>query len=146
VDTTWPHGEDRPSQGTAAAVLGFVTAGLTVVVCLFMVADMAGRTSDVSEKLFLLGFGSAIGLVIGGVRLLQRYSPVVLFGSAVASVAILLISLLTGLSTLYPDQIAGLVLTVVLALPLPILTAVFAWQPRVRGWAEADPPSLLDPI
>jgi hypothetical protein len=26
---------------------------------------------------------------------------------------------------------------VVLALPLPVLTAVFARQPRVRGWAAA---------
>jgi hypothetical protein len=123
-----------------------VTAGLTFIVCLFMVADIAGGGADVSEKLFLLGFGSATGLVVGGVRLLQRYSPVVLFGSAVASVAILLIALLTGLTTLYPDQIAGLVATVVVALPLPLLTAVFAWQGRVRGWAEADPPSLLDRI
>ncbi|MDX6323686.1 MAG: hypothetical protein QOK15_40, partial [Nocardioidaceae bacterium] len=98
------------------------------------------------EKLLLLGFGSASGLVVGGVRLLQRYSPVVLFGSAVASVAVLLIALLAGALTLYPDQIAGLVVTVVIALPLPILTAVFAWQGRVRGWAEADPPSLLDRI
>jgi hypothetical protein len=111
-----------------------------------MLIDIASDTGDAPSKLFLLGFGSATGLVVGGVRLLQRRSPVALFGSAVASVAILLITLLTGLLTLYSDQIPGLVVTVILALPLPVLTAVFSWQGRVRGWAQADPPSLLDPI
>jgi hypothetical protein len=132
-------------MATAAAVLGFVTAGLTVLVCLFLLADMANGGGDAPEKLFLLGFGSAIGLLVGGVRLVQGRSPAVLFGSALASIAILVIALLTGFGTLYSDQIGGLVVVVVLALPLPILTAVFSWLPRVRGWAAAEPPSLFDP-
>jgi hypothetical protein len=70
----------------------------------------------------------------------------VLFGSALASIAILVVALLSGFATLYADEVGGLVITVVLALPLPVLTAVFAWRPRVRGWAEAEAPSLLDPI
>ncbi len=98
------------------------------------------------KQIFLLGFASAVGLVVGGVRLLQGRSPAVLFGSAVASVAILVTALLTGLAAYYSDEVAGLAVLVVLALPLPILTAVFAWLPRVRGWAEAEPPSLFDPI
>ena len=145
TDTTWPHGPDRPSMATAAAVLGFVTAGLTALVCLFILADMADGGGDPPEKLFLLGFGSALGLLVGGIRLVQARSPAVLFGSALASIAILVIALLTGFGTLYSDQIGGLVAVVVLALPLPILTAVFSWLPRVRGWSAAEPPSLFDP-
>ena len=144
-DRTWPHGPDRPGVATAAAVLGFVTAGLTLIVCLFIFADVIGRGSELSMKVFLLGFGSAVGLVVGAVRLLQARSPGVLFGSALASIGILLLALLIGVTTLYADEVAGLVGTVVFALPLPILTAVFAWLPRTRGWADAEPPSLFDP-
>jgi hypothetical protein len=146
VDNTWPHGPDRPSQATAAAVLGFVAAGLTVIVNLFVLADIASGTGDVPQKMFLFGFASAAGLTVGGIRLLQGWSPAVLFGSALASIAILVIALLTGFATLYSDEVAGLVVLVVLALPLPVLTAVFSWLPRVRGWAAAEPPSLFDPI
>lgn len=146
LDTTWPYGPDRPSQATAAAVLGFVTAGLTVIVDLFVLADVAGGTADVPQKMFLFGFLSAVALVIGGVRLLQGWSSDVLFGAAVASVTILLVALLTGIATLYSDQVAGLAVIVVLALPLPVLTAVFSRMKRVRGWTAAGPASLFDPI
>ena len=146
LDTTWPYGPDRPSQATAAAVLGFVTAGLTVIVDLFVLADVAGGTADVPQKMFLFGFLSAVALVIGGVRLLQGWSSDVLFGAALASVTILLVALLTGVATLYSDQVAGLAVIVVLALPLPVLTAVFSRMKRVRGWTAAGPASLFDPI
>jgi hypothetical protein len=127
-------------------VLGFVTAGLTVIVNLFVIADIVSGSGDVPHKMFLFGFVSALGLTLGAIRLLQGRSPLVLFGSALASIAILVIALLTGFATLYADEVGGLIVLVVLALPLPILTAVFAWLPRVRGWAAAEPPSLFDPI
>jgi hypothetical protein len=132
-------------MATAAAVLGFVTAGLTILVDLFIVADIADGSGDPPARLLLFGFGTAIGLLVGAVRLVQGRSPAVLFGSALASIGILVVALLTGFQTLYPDQIGGLVVVVVLALPLPVLTAVFSWLPRVRGWAAAEPPSLLGP-
>jgi len=44
---------------------------------------------------------------------------------------------LVAMTTLYGDDLGAMTVLVVLALPLPVLTAVFARQPAVRGWAAA---------
>jgi hypothetical protein len=67
----------------------------------------------------------------------SRRSPGLLFGAALASVGVLVLVAVVGSATLYGDSRAGVILFVGFALPLPVLTAVFARQPRVRGWAAA---------
>jgi hypothetical protein len=45
--TTWPHGPDRPRSATTAAVLGFVTGGLTALATLiFLVVVITGAVDD----------------------------------------------------------------------------------------------------
>ena len=136
----WPDGPARPASATTAAVLGFVTAGLTILNCLgFLMIVLAGE-DDAPSRVLLLGPVCAAGLITGGVRLLGRRSPVVLFGSAVASVAVLLMALLVGFVTIdRTGGTEGLVVFVLMAAILPVLTAIFAWLPTVRGWAAARP-------
>jgi hypothetical protein len=65
----------------------------------------------------------------------HRNSPGLLFGAAVAAVAVLVLALIAGAATLSGDSMLGLGMFVLFALVLPVLTAVFARLPRVRGWA-----------
>jgi hypothetical protein len=53
----------------------------------------------------------------------------------VAAVAVLVLALIAGAATLSGDSMLGLGMFVLFALVLPVLTAVFARLPRVRGWA-----------
>jgi hypothetical protein len=132
----WPEGPERPGSATAAAVLGFVTAGLTLLVSLPNLILVAAGEAEASTHVLLLGIVTAAGLITGAVRLLGRKSPDVLFGSAVGSVTVLLLAVAAGALTI--DRTGGLsaiLMFVGVALPLPILTAVFAWRPVVRGWA-----------
>ena len=136
----WPDGPARPASATTAAVLGFVTGGLTILACLgFLMVVLAGQ-GDAPTRVLLLGLLSAAGSITGAVRLLGRRSPVVLFGSALASVGVLVLALIAGFVTI--DRTGGtngLVIFIVLAAILPGLTAIFAWLPTARGWAAARP-------
>jgi hypothetical protein len=136
----WPDGPARPAAATAAAVLGFVTGGLTVLSCLgFLLTVLVGE-DDAPTRVLLLGPVCAAGLITGGVRLLGRRSPVVLFGSALASVAVLVLALLVAVVTIdRSGGVDGLAVFVLMAAILPVLTAIFAWLPTVRGWAAARP-------
>jgi hypothetical protein len=135
----WPDGPQRPGSATAAAVLGFVTAGLTLLVCLGNLFLIAVGEADSNAYVLMLGFLTAAGLLTGGVQLLGRRSPAVLYGSAIASVTVLLLAVAAGALTIdRTGGLSGILTFAVMALPLPILTAVFAWKPTVRGWA-ADP-------
>jgi hypothetical protein len=136
----WPDGPARPASATTAAVLGFVTGGLTILTCLgFLLVVLVGE-DDAPTRVLLLGALCAAGLITGGVRLLGRRSPVVLFGSALASVAVLLMALLVGVVTIdRTGGTEGLAIFVLMAAILPVLTAIFAWLPIVRGWAAARP-------
>jgi hypothetical protein len=130
----WPHGPGRPAVATAAATLGFVTGGLTAVVTLGVLLSVVRGDDDPSTVLMLLGLPCAAAVITGAARLVGRRSAFLLFRGAVASVAVLVLVAVVGLATLYGDALVGMLVVVVLALPLPILTAVFAAQPRVRGW------------
>jgi hypothetical protein len=87
--------------------------------------------------LLLLGLPCAAGLVAGGVRLLQRRTPALLFGSALGAVGVLVLSLVVGVATMRDDEVAALAVFLVLAAPLPVITAVFARLSVVRGWVAA---------
>jgi hypothetical protein len=117
-------------------VLGFVTGGLTALVSLaFLVAVLTGEEDDPITTTLLLGLPCAAGLLTGAARLLGRRSPAVLFASALASVVVLFLALVVGAASQDAEEVTGFAVFLVLALPLPVLTAVFARLPRTLGWA-----------
>jgi hypothetical protein len=134
----WPDGPERPSTATTAAVLGFVTGGLTLLFSLPNLVVVTAGGAEASQHVLLLGVFTAAGLITGAVRLLGRKSPDILFGSAVGSVTVLLLAVLAGALTIdRTGGLTGILMFVAMALPLPILTAIFAWRSVVRGWAAA---------
>jgi hypothetical protein len=135
--TTWPYGPDRPALGTAAAVLGYVTAGLTILFSvIFLVVALSGD-GDATVVVLLLGAPCAVGLIVGAGRLLRRRSARTLFVSAAASVAVLVFALLVGVAVLRAGDLIAEAVFVVAALPLPVLTAIFARSRTVSGWLAA---------
>ena len=136
---TGPHGPGRPGIATAAAVLGFVTAGLTLLMSIFFLIAL-DRGGDGTFAILLLGSPCAAGMIVGGVRLLARRTHYVLLSSAVAAVLVLILTFLVGLATESGDaNVLSLVLFLVLAGALPITTAALTAQPRVSGWMNALP-------
>jgi predicted permease len=134
---TWPHGPERPSLGTAAGVLGYVTAGLTIVFSVIFLFVALGGDGDPTVVVLLLGAPCAVGLIVGAGQILRRRSARTLFASAAASVAVLLVALVVGVAVLSTDDLIGEAVFVVLALPLPVLTAVFARNRTVADWLAA---------
>jgi hypothetical protein len=123
---------------TTAAVLGFVTGGLTSLGSLMLLFAALGGDDDAATVLLVvLGLPCAAGLITGAARLLGRRTAQLLFGSALAAAGTLLLALVVGLATLSGDGAVGLAVFVLLALPLPVLTAIYARLPRVVGWVAA---------
>ena len=133
----WPYGPGRPGLATAAAVLGFVTAGLTIVVTLAFVVVLLTGNGDPTVGALVLGLPCAVGMIVGGVRLTARRSSEVLFASAATAVGVLLFSLVVGIGYLVPGDLAGQAVFVATALPLPVLTAVFSRAATVKAWLAA---------
>jgi hypothetical protein len=134
---TWPHGPGRPGLATAAGVLGYVTAGLTIVFSLVFLLILMTGNGDATMAVLVLGLPCAAGLIVGALQPLRRRSAQILFASAAASVAILMISLIVGVGFLTQDDLLGLAVFIAVALPLPLLTAIFARARAVRGWLGA---------
>ena len=140
ADLPWPHGDRRPGIATAAAVLGFVTAGSTTLGCLSVLVGMLSGGGDPVGSLLLLGLPCAAVEIIGGVRLLAGHSPGLLFGACLAAVGVLLLAWAVGFGIWQnSDTRGGLSFFFLFALVLPVLTAVFAWLPPVRAWADGEP-------
>ena len=120
-----------------AAVLGFVAGGLTAVVVLYLVLLTAlGAPVGGLFLLVLLGAPCAVALIRGGLRLLQGRVVQPLLAAALWSIVALLFVLLLGGAF---GGGPGLVMTGVflaVALPLPVLTAVFARHADVTAWAH----------
>jgi hypothetical protein len=139
LPTTWPYGPDRPRTATTAAVLGFVTGGLTSMVSLFFLVVVAlGDQNDPVAMVLILGLPCAAGLITGAARLMGGDVPAVLFFWAFAAMAVLALAEITAVVAFAGADALAVTVTVfvVLALPLPILTAVFAWHPDTRDWAS----------
>lgn len=131
----WPAGPGRPGVATAAGVLGIVTGALSALVALvFTVAVLSGE-EDGPSVVLMLGLPCGAALIAGGIRLLNRRSPTPVFAAALAAVVVLFLTLVVGATTLDRDGVVGLSVFLVLALPLPVLTAVFARLPATVGWA-----------
>ena len=135
----WPHGPLAPGSATAAAVLGFVTGGLSALFALVFLAVTLSGDGDVTTALLLIGSAPcAAGLIAGGVWTLQRRTARLLFGSALAAVAVLVVTLLVGLPVLADSgSLGGLVVFVLLALPLPVVTACLAGRREIGEWVDA---------
>jgi hypothetical protein len=133
----WPPAPSRPGTATAAAVLGLVTGGLTLLGALVMALAISADGTDPATVVLLLGFPCGAGLITGGVLLLNRRLPWVLLGSTLAAIGVLIAALVAGAATLSEDDALGLFFFTALALPLPIVTAAFTAQRSVRDWVSA---------
>ncbi len=132
---TWPAGPGRPGVATAAGVLGIVTGSLSALVgLLFTVAVLSGE-GDAPSRVLALGLPCGAALLVGGIRLLNRYSPTPLFAASLVAVVVLFLFLVAAAGTLDSDGVIGVTAFLVFALPLPVLTAVFARLPATVGWA-----------
>ena len=129
----WP-GQQRPSVVTAAGVLGILTGGLTAFGSLILVVAAASGETDAATIVLTLGVPCAVGLVTGGVRVLQGRASRLLFASALAAVGVLLVALVTGVLTLDEDDRFGLTAFVVFAAVLPSVTAALARLRQVTAW------------
>ncbi|MGY2127895.1 hypothetical protein [Blastococcus sp. SYSU DS0617] len=137
---TWPAGPGRPGVATSAAVLGFVTAGLTALMTAgFLLGLAAGDDDAVYVLTVITGALCAAGLVTGAVRLLSRRSADLLFVSALAALASLALIAVVGTSTLYADEADFILTFSFLGAPLPAVTAVLARNRATTGWASSGP-------
>lgn len=126
-------------MATAAGVLGIVTGGLTALVCVvWLLATVLG--DGAGAVMLLAGAPCAIGTITGGIRLLGGHRRGLLLGSALFSIAVLLLTLGIGG---FADDSTGYFRVgffVLVALPLPAVTAVLAAHKTVKGWTEGLPP------
>jgi hypothetical protein len=121
-------------------VLGFVTGGLTAFVSLMFLVFLArGVEVDPATTTLILGVPCAAGLIAGAAMLMGRRSPLLLFWSALAAVLVLVLSEIVAIVAVGGDAPLSVGVFVLLALPLPVLTAVFASRPKTRGWVDARP-------
>ena len=134
---TWPHGPGRPGLATAAAVLGFVAGGLTVLVSIGMLVSVLTGDGDAPTAVLIAGLPCAAGLITGGVWLMQRRSAQLLTWSAVASAVVLVAALLVGTATEDEDTVVGLLVFTLVALVMPVLIAVFSVRRTVADWLAA---------
>ncbi len=134
---TWPAGPGRPGVATAAGVLGIVTGGLSLLVSLVLTVAVLSGEDDAVSVVLMLGLPCGAVLIAGGVRLLNRHSPTLVVAASLASVVVLFLALAVGAGTADGSDVIGLTVFLVLALPLPVLTAVFARLPATVGWAAA---------
>ena len=134
---TWPAGPGRPGVATTAGVLGIVTGGLSLLVSLVLTVAVLSGEDDAVSVVLVLGLPCGAVLIAGGIRLLNRHSPTLVFAGALAAVAVLFLALAVGAGTAGSSDVIGLAVFLVFALPLPVLTAVFARLPATVGWAAA---------
>ena len=134
----WPYGPGRPGLATAAGVLARVAAGLTLFVQLLFVAPGLDGHDGVSQWLMLLGLPCAVGMIVGASRLMWHRSSRILFASSAGAVAVLLLVFLVGLGELRGAELIGLAFFVAVALPMPLLAAIFTQAPTVKGWLAAE--------
>jgi hypothetical protein len=141
VQRPWPYGDGRPTVATAAGVLGIVTGGLTAMACLLLlIVALTGVGDPVSLLVLVLGVPCAAGTITGGIRLLQGHRRGLLLGSALASVAVLVLGFLVATAIYDGEEVLSVFVVLAPAVPLPVVTAVTAALGPVKGWTEAALP------
>ncbi|RZU33747.1 hypothetical protein BKA19_3482 [Blastococcus saxobsidens] len=133
----WPYGPGRPPVATTAAVVGIVTGALTAFGGLVFLLALVGGQGDVATTVLILGLPCTVGLITGGVQVLQRRSSAVLFWSAVAALGVLAVALIAGMTALDEDDRIGVAAFVLFACILPVVTAVLARLRTVTEWLVA---------
>jgi hypothetical protein len=119
-------------------VLGFVTAGLTLLMSIAYLGGLDSSGENAAFAVLLLGIPCAAGMILGGVQVLRRSSSRTLLTSAIAAVVVLILALIVGLGTLSdPGAVVGLMVLLVLAAPLPVVTACLAGGRTVSTWIAA---------
>lgn len=144
----WPYGPDRPGIATAAAVLGFVGAGLTLVMSIVFVNAFATGDGDLPTGLLLLGAPCAVVQIIGGLHLLRRRGRTLLLAASVAAVAVLVAAFVGAAVTFATDEFAGISVFLAGAAALPVVTACLTGGRPVRSWlatAAATPAGEAPP-
>jgi hypothetical protein len=92
---------------------------------------------DMTTTVLLLGLPCAAGMIAGSNQILRRESERNLFACAALALGVLVLSLFFGLVTLTEGDLIGQAFFIVLAVPLPLLTAIFARARSVTGWLAA---------
>jgi hypothetical protein len=133
----WPHGPDRPGIATAAAVLGFVAAGLTLVMTMVFINAFATGDGDLPTGLLFLGAPCAVVQIIGGVHLLRRRGRRLLLAASIAAVAVLVAAFVGAAVTFTNDDFVGISVFLLGAVVLPLLIVIFTAQRTVSGWVAA---------
>lgn len=124
-----PISRTPPAPAIAAAVLGALSAIVPAIFALAAFAFSGGSFPGNSWLLLAVPLVLALGLVAGAVLLLTGRSWSVLAGTAGVLSALLLYGQVSG------GWGAGAF--GVLTLLIPLVTAVLAVLPRVRGWVAA---------
>jgi hypothetical protein len=121
-------------------VVGLVTGGLTCLFALlFLVASVEGGGNAATAILGLGGLPCAVGLIAGAVAVLRRRPGRMLSGSAVLTAGLLLLLLISGLAPVDSEDGRALAGFVVVALPLPVVTAALVRRQEVAQWIAAGP-------
>ena len=124
-------GAARPSQVTAAAIIGIVIGGLGTLFGLIGLAAL-GLLFALSPLLgifFLLSVAAAIVVLVGGIQAIRGQSPRLLLLGSYASIAIQLIYLIIALASGYGFQFTGL-----LGFILPVVIVILLRQPQAKEY------------
>ncbi|SEL78477.1 hypothetical protein SAMN04515665_11957 [Blastococcus sp. DSM 46786] len=132
-------GGQRPSQVTAAAIIGVVIGGLGTLGGLLTLFAI-GAVFEIDALLgilALLSFAAAVVLLIGGIQVLRGQEPRLLLLGSYASIGLQLLYLLWGLV-----QDEGFVFTGLLGFVLPILVVVLLRTEQSRRYFASRGQSL----
>jgi hypothetical protein len=127
-------GAARPSQVTAAAIIGIVIGGLGTLFGLIGLAAL-GLLFAINALLgifFLLSVAAAVVVLIGGIQAIRGQSPRLLLLGSYASIAIQLLYLIIALVSGYGFPFSSL-----LGFILPILIVFLLRQPQAKEYYGA---------
>ncbi len=127
-------GAQRPSQVTAAAIIGIVIGGLG---SLFGLLSLIGigivfAFDPILGLLALLSIATAVVVLIGGIQAIQGKSPRLLLLGSYASIAVQLLYLIWSLVSGW-----GFVFTGLLGFILPVVIVFLLMQPQAKQYYAA---------
>ena len=121
----------RPSQVTAAAIIGIVIGGLGALfglLALFAIG-LVFQVNALLGILSLLSLAAAVVVLIGGIQVLQGKSPRLLLLGSYASIALQLVSLIVSIAVGYGFSFLSL-----LGFILPGLIVFLLMQPQSKQY------------
>ena len=124
-------GAARPSQVTAAAIIGIVIGGLGTLFGLLALA-VIGVVFAINALLgifALLSIAAAVVVLVGGIQVLRGQSPKLLLLGSYASIGIQLLYLILSLVSDY-----GFSFSALLGFILPVVIVVLLMQPQSKQY------------